>query len=346
MDVALRSYLSAGAAAAVVAGSAGMTPVDYRTTPSIDGPHAAHVALAGLDSPLTELLATVSVVNNDIFNGADIYGDYEWEPYQGLIPQFAYDALPILTQLVYNNSAYIGGTVAALTVSGTIISDAIWNLPSAAVTAVGQVISGDISGAVTTLSNATLVPLQDAAATLVGTASAILTEVNYNVSTLAAAVPGIVQGLATTTVGSLSAVVNAAVTIATQTLTALSTLDFQTAWNVVVDGLLGPVGADGTVASSLPGTIEAVTIGPGLVPLGNPDGYAVPSVRMWAEQSNLQIANAIGASYPVPAASARRAGRPAAAVAVHRGQAVTADTTPSTAKTAKHRASRKSTRTG
>lgn len=304
MRAVLRSHLLTGAAAVVAAGSVTMASVDNQALPSIGMPQTAAVALTALDSPLTELLATVSVVNNDIFNGADLYGDYEWLPYQGLIPQFVYDALPILSQLVYNGSAYVGGTVDALTVSGTIISDAVWNLPSAVVTAAGQAIGGDVAGAITTLTNATLVPLQSAVNTVTGAVSAVLTEVGYHIITLASAVPGIAQSLVTTTVGSLTAVVNAAVNIGTQTLSALSALDLQTAWNVVVDGLLGPVGADGSVASSLPGTIEAVTIGPGLVPLGNPDGYAVPSVRMWAEQSTLQIANAIGASYPVPAASA------------------------------------------
>lgn len=312
MHAVLRSHLLTGATAVIAAGSIAMAPVDNRALPLIGMPQTAAVTLAALDSPLTELFATVAVVNNDIFNGADLYGDYEWQPYQGLIPQFVYDALPILSQLVYNGSGAIGGTVDALTVSGTIISEALWNLPSAVVTATGQAISGDIAGAVTTLTNATVVPLQEAANTLMGAVNAVLAKVAYSVTNLVSAVPGIAQRLVTTTVGSLTAVVNAAVNIGTQSLTALSTLDLQTAWNVVVDGLLGPVGADGTVASSLPGTIEAVTIGPGLVPLGNPNGYAVPSVRMWAEQTTLQIANAIGASYPVPAA-ARKPARSAAA---------------------------------
>lgn len=291
MHIVLRSPLVAGLAAVIGAGTLAI-------------PRAADVALAAFDSPITEALATISTVNNDIFNGADLYADYEWQPYQGFVPQFVYDALPVLSQLVYNVGSYIGGTVDALTTSGTIASDAVWNLPRATITAAGQAISGDVAGAVTTLTDATLVPLQAAISTTVGALSAVLTNVVRSVVNLALAVPGIAEGLVNTTVGSLSAVVNAAVNIGTQTLTALSALDAQTAWNVVVDGLLGPVGSDGTVASSLPGTIEAVTIGPGLGPLGNPNGYQVPSLRMWAEKSSLQIANAIGATYPVSAAAA------------------------------------------
>jgi hypothetical protein len=333
MHISLRSYLLTGAVTVVGAGSLVIAPAAHTYPKMIATQPSNGITLAALDSPLTELLATVSLVNNDLFNGADLYGDYEWQPYQGLIPQFVYDALPILSQLVFNGSAYIGGSVDALTTSVTIISEAVWNLPSAVVTAAGQAVSGDVAGALTTLTNATVVPLQEAVGTVTASASATLTSVVYSIINLATAIPGIVQGLVTTTVGSLSAAVSAAVNIGSQTLTALSTLNVQTAWNVVVDGLLGPVGADGTIASSLPGTIEAVTIGPGLVPLGNPNGYAVPSVRMWAEQSKLQIANAIGGSYPVPAAAARTAARSAAAVTV-----------PQTAKAVKHRASRQADR--
>lgn len=291
MHITLRSHLLTGVSAIILAGS-------------VATPHLNDVALVGFDSPITQVLATISTVNNDIFNGVDLYGDYEWQPYQGVVPQFVYDALPVLSQLANNVGSYVGGTVNALTTSGAIISDAVWNLPSATITAAGQAISGDVAGAVTTLTNATLVPLQAAVSTMAGALNAVLANVFRSVMNLVLAVPGIAQGLVTTTVGSLSSVVNAAVSIGSQTLTALAALDPQTVWNVVVDGLLGPVGADGTVASSLPGTIAAVTIGPGLGPLGNPDGYQVPSLRMWAEQTTLQIANAIGATYPAAAAMA------------------------------------------
>lgn len=286
--IALRSPLLAAAAVAISASA--ITP----STP---------VTLTGFDSPLGELLSTISYVNNDLFNGSDVFGDFEWEPYQGAIPEFIYTALPLVTQLGYNGSAYIGGTIDALTTSAYILDQAVWNLPAALVTAAQQAIGGDIPGAITTLTNATVVPIQDAVSYTVNQLQSIVATVISNVAAVAGAIPGILQGLATTVVGGAQAIVTAVVNIATQTVGALSTGNFDTAWNTVVDGLLGPVGADGTVASSLAGTIENLTLGPGLVPLGNPNGYAVPSLRMWAEQSQLQIANAIGGNYPVPAAA-------------------------------------------
>ena len=363
MHISLRSHLIVGTAAVVGASAIAMTPVlsAEASLPTIATPSMAKVALVGLDNPLTELLATAAMVNNDIFNGADTYADYAWEPYQGLIPEFIYDALPIISQLGYNGASYIGGSFAALNNSATIVSEAVWNLPGAVITAVGQAVSGDTSGALTTLSNATLVPLQEAGTQALTAGYAVLTSVISNIGSVIVTVPGIAQGLATSVVGSLQAVAGAVVNIATQTGGALSTLDLQTAWNVVVDGLLGPVGADGTVASSLPGTIEAVTIGPGVGPLGNPNGYAVPSLRMWVEQSNLRIANAIGANFPVSAASVAppaASKRARSAAAVRSGSAVTAPAVgaaPSSAKVAAgaradkpapHRVSRAAARAG
>ena len=302
MPIAVRSPFIAGAALAVGIGALSAAP-------------PVPVSLASFDSPLGELLSTISYINNDIFNGTDVFGDFEWEPYQGLIPETIYTALPIVSQLGYNGSAYIGGTLDALTTSAYILDQAVWNLPAALVTAAQQAIGGDIPGAITTLTNATVVPIQDAVSYTVGTLSSVVSTVISNAVAVAGTLPGIVQGLATTVVGGVQAVITAVVNIATQTVGALSTGDIETAWNTVVDGLLGPVGADGTVESSIAGVLENMTIGPGLVPLGNPNGYAVPSLRMWGEQSQLQIANAIGASYPVPAAATKRSASKTAAKA-------------------------------
>ncbi|MGI9162707.1 MAG: hypothetical protein ACR2JI_07275 [Mycobacterium sp.] len=295
MSISTKSHIFTGLTSALGAGAVVLTAALPPATVSI--------APAAFDSPLSELIATGLLINNDIFNGSEVFGDYEWEPYQGAVPEFIYTALPVLAQLGFNGSAYIGGTVDSLGTSAYILSEAVWQLPAAVATAAQQAIGGDIPGAITTLTNAIVVPVQDAASLVTSALASVVGGVVTNLSNLLTIAPGILQGLVTTAVGSAQAVVTAAVNIATQTVGALSTLDVETAWNTVVDGLLGPVGADGTVESSLPGTIEAVTLGPGLGPLGYPNGYAVPSLRMWGEQSQLQIANAIGASYPVPAAA-------------------------------------------
>lgn len=302
MPIALRSPFIAGAAVAVGIGALSAAP-------------PVPVSLASFDSPLSELIGTALLINDDIFNAGDIFGDYEWEPYQGALPEFIYTALPILSQMGYNGSFDIGTVFYGVGISAYTLSEAVWNLPAAAVTAAQQAISGDIAGAITTLTNATVVPLQTAVASATDALGVVASALATRITNFVAVIPGILQGLVTTTVGSVQAVLNAAVTIATQSVGALSTGDIETAWNTVVDGLLGPVGADGTVESSIAGTLEAVTIGPGLGPLGYPNGYALPSFRMWGEQSQLQIANAIGASYPVPAAATKRSAHKTAAKA-------------------------------
>ena len=325
MSVSVQSQILTGLTSALGAGavvfSAALPPATVSVVPT------------AFDSPLGELLSTISYINNDIFNGADIFGDFEWEPYQGVVPETIYTALPIIAQLGFNGSAYIGGTVDAVTTSAYILDQAVWNLPAALVTATQQAIGGDIAGAITTLTNATVVPLQTAASQVSSAIAGVLGGVVTNATNLLAIVPGIVQGLATTVVGGVQAVITAVVNIATQTVGALSTGNIETAWNTVVDGLLGPVGADGTVASSLAGTIENLTLGPGLVPLGYPNGYAVPSLRMWGEQSQLQIANAIGGSYPVPAAAGKAPARAKRAAVASRAAAAVSDSGPKVKRT-------------
>lgn len=325
MSVSVKSQIFTGLTSALGAGAVVLTAALPPATIS--------VVPTAFDSPLGELLSTISYVNNDIWNGADVFGDYEWEPYQGLVPEVIYTALPVIAQLGFNGSAYIGGTVDALTTSAFILDQAVWNLPAALVTAAQQAIGGDITGAITTLTNATIVPIQDAVGYTVSQLSSIVSAVISNAAAVAGALPGIVQGLATTVVGGAQAVITAVVNIATQTVGAISTGDIETAWNTVVDGLLGPVGADGTVASSLAGTIENLTLGPGLGPLGNPNGYAVPSLRMWGEQSQLQIANAIGGNYPVPAAAVKTPVRAKKAAVASRATSATSDSAPKVKRT-------------
>ena len=333
MHATFRSSLSTTAVAVLAAGAVATAPVMDSAAPSVS---SAPVALTALDGPIGELALTVGLIANDLFNGNDIFGDYEWEPYQGLLPEFIFTALPIITQLGYNGSSYLGEAVGALSNAVFFLDNGLVNLPSAIITAAGQAIGGDISGALTTLYNATVVPVQDAVFEVIGAGSNIVSSVVNNAISVISTIPGIAVGLVSAVVGGAGALVTAVVNIATQTVAALASGDLETAWNTVVDGLFGPVGEDGTFESSIPGVIESITIGPGLGPLGFPDGYAVPSLRMSGEQSQLQIANALGASFPVPSpmgAASVRAGKsagtasPAAATAAAEAGDAAADET-------------------
>ena len=60
MQISLRSHVIAGTAAVVGAGAIALNPVmgAQLSLPSINVPSVSKVALAGLDSPLSELLST------------------------------------------------------------------------------------------------------------------------------------------------------------------------------------------------------------------------------------------------------------------------------------------------
>lgn len=310
MQASTGTRLLGAASAASLA--AAIVTLPAAPTPAVRLPATASpsVALAGVDSPLSELLLSIVVINNDLFNAQDVFGDYPWQPFQGAVPQSIYTALPVISQLGYNGARYLGGSVDALTTSAYILSEAAWNLPGAVVTATRQVLDGHLAEAITTLTNAIVVPVRTAGTVALDAGKAVLGGVAANIAGALSTVPGILGGFADTAAGSVQAVFAAAAAIVKGALEALSQRDFSGAWNAVVDGLFGPVGSDGLVSSSVAGTTVAVTIGPGLGPQGYPDGYRVPSVRMWLEKSQLTVADALGANYPTAAVARAASTRP------------------------------------
>ena len=128
----------------MVAGVA-LAPPPVLPAAGIAAPAIPDITLAGLSSPLSAVLGTVQVLNNDLFNGVDTYPDYPWDPFQGLGPEFIYVALPIISQLGFNGFNYLGGSIDALSTSAQILTDALWDLPAAIVTAVGQAIGGQFA---------------------------------------------------------------------------------------------------------------------------------------------------------------------------------------------------------
>ena len=70
MQISLRSHLIAGTAAVVGASAIAMTPVmgAQLSLPAINVPTVAKVTLAGLDSPISELLGSVILGGQLLFN--------------------------------------------------------------------------------------------------------------------------------------------------------------------------------------------------------------------------------------------------------------------------------------
>ena len=361
MQISLRSHLIAGTAAVVGAGAIAINPVmgAQLSLPSINVPAAAQVALAAFDSPLAPLFATLDVANNYLLDSASnplvaanwpganfgtTFGapptNYPLLPAAladpalggyssvGLVSQFIDDALPIISQLGYNGLNYLNITGNALFGAGAELTQSLW-------TAGGLLLQGNIPGALATVS---------AAITTAGQALLLAGGYVFNnvIAKASAVVNTLVGSLGTflgATVLQASLVANVATTVITNTVTALSLGDLESAWNYAVDGLLGP-GASG-LGNSIPGTLLNLSIGAGVqyAPIATPDAAGIeaayaPSTRTLVQGLVKEITADLQVAAPAASVPAARSARSAASVraaAVEAAPAAEAATGDSTA---------------
>ena len=341
MQISLRSHLIAGTAAVVGASAIAMTPVmgAQLSLPAINVPTVAKVTLAGLDSPISELLGSVILGGQLLFNtsqdvtDADLWGPTAFQqggvPFFpaalqadalggyssiGLLPQIIDDALPITRQLGINGSDYLNVAVAGLSAAGIALSEGVWN-------AAGDLLTLDIPGAL-----ATLAASISAAGTLaLGSGAYVLSGVVTRAQAVVEAVIGSLPLIIGSVVAQLNLVVNTTIGVVTDTFAAST---FEDGWNAAIDGIFG--------ATGIPGTILNITIGAGQqtgpIPYGpltavppltpTEESIAanyVPSVRTVVQSAVKGVANALAT--PVPGAVAAA---PAASAASARAAAVEA----------------------
>ena len=350
MQISLRSHLIAGTAAVVGASAIAMTPVmgAQLSLPAINVPTVAKVTLAGLDSPISELLGSVILGGQLLFNTSQDVTDRDlWGPtaFQiaptapapdagsapvfpaalvtdalggyssiGLLPQIIDDALPITRQLGINGSDYLNVAVAGLSAAGIALSEGVWN-------AAGDLLTLDIPGAL-----ATLAASISAAGTLaLGSGAYVLSGVVTRAQAVVEAVIGSLPLIIGSVVAQLNLVVNTTIGVVTDTFAAST---FEDGWNAAIDGIFG--------ATGIPGTILNITIGAGQqtgpIPYGpltavppltpTEESIAanyVPSVRTVVQSAVKGVANALAT--PVPGAVAAA---PAASAASARAAAVEA----------------------
>ncbi|MCV7227506.1 hypothetical protein [Mycolicibacterium komossense] len=264
---------------------------------------AVSLSAFGFDNPVTAVLGTLDLVNTNFWDteSTDILPN-SLDLYQGMVPQFIYDHLPILSQLGYNGSDFIGSSVYNLLTgpdsSLAVLSDAAWGLPDALLYATQQALAGNIPGALATLTAAIITPIQAAGTTALNAGAYVFNGVLTNLSNVIATIPNLVGGLANTTIGAVQLVLGKAIQVGTAILTAAASLDAQGVWNAGVEGLLGPTG--------LPGLVEQLTIGGGVqVPVPTdptneepPTTVYQPSFRVWANNAVYEVANALGGNFP------------------------------------------------
>lgn len=346
MQISLRSHLIAGTAAVVGASAIAMTPVmgAQLSLPSINVPTVAKVTLAGLDSPISELLGSVILGGQFLFStDTDVVTRANWGPSAfpfapsapapdagsapvfgtalesdelgaftsiGLLPNFIDLALPSVRQLGINGSDYLNTSVFGLSAAGIALSEGVWN-------AAGQLLTLDIPGALQTLGNSI-----SAAGTLALASGAyVLGGVVARAQAVVDAVVGSLPLLIGATVAQVSLVVNKTIQVVTDTFAATT---FEDGWNAAVDGIFG--------ATGIPGTLLNITIGAGQqtgpIPYGpvtatpplTPTTESiianyVPSIRGEVQAVQVAIANALATPNPVspPVASVKKAARSAAA---------------------------------
>lgn len=364
MQISLRSQMIAGTAAFVGASAVALTPVaPAMSLPALHAPSFAQVALAGFDSPITELLNSTVMATNYLFSSADPTSSADLWPFAnfgttlgglpflpaslgaaalggyssvGLLPQIIDDALPIISQLGYNGSDYLQVASTGLYGAAYSVSEGVWNFPGEVVTAVGELIGGDPAAAVQTLVDAVIGPVIQATSYLLISGGYIATGVINRAGALLASVPDILTGLIGTAIGIPSVLIGKTVEIASDIVTNLLSFDIEGAWNATVDGLLGP--------SGLPGTIINLTIGAGVQtgPISTPSGIAenfVPSVRT-AVQSLVKtiagdlatpVATSAAAVAPSAARAAAAAPEAAAVEAAPAAETTAGDSAPSAA---------------
>ncbi|MCX6482782.1 MAG: hypothetical protein NT146_05800 [Mycobacterium sp.] len=283
MQISLRSHLIAGTAAVVGASAIAMTPVmgAQLSLPSINVPTVAKVTLAGLDSPISELLGSVILGGQFLFSTeVDVVTPGNWGPTAftfaptlpvttppfdqagtsapvfgtaletddlgaytsiGLLPNFIDLALPSVRNLGINGSDYLNVSIFGLSAAGIALSEGVWN-------AAGQLLTLDITGALATLANSI-----SAAGTLALASGAyVLGGVVTRAQAVVEALVGSLPLLIGATVAQVSLVVNKTIQVVTDTFAATS---FDEGWNAAVDGIFG--------ATGIPGTLLNITIGAG-----------------------------------------------------------------------------------
>ncbi len=363
MQISLRSHLIAGTAAVVGASAIAMTPVmgAQLSLPAINVPTVAKVTLAGLDSPISELLGSVLLGGQLLFStDTDVTNRALWGPTAfpfaptlpnttppfdqtgtsapvfpvalesdelgaytsiGVLPNFIDFALPIVRQLGINGSDYLNVAVAGLSAAGVALSEGVWN-------AVGDLLTLDIPGALATLAAS----ISDAGTLALGAGAYVLSGVVTRLQAVIEATIGALPLAIGAGVAQISLVVSKSISVITDTFAATS---FEDGWNAAIDGLFG--------ATGIPGTILNVTIGAGqqtaAIPYGAPPTFEpttdsiaasyVPSVRTVAQSGIIAVANALATPVPTAVAAAPAAlaasARAAAAEAAPAAEAPAAD---------------------
>lgn len=294
MQLSLRPQMIAGVAA-LSAAAVTIPLAQSATVPALPKLSSA-VQLSALDSPISALVQTTSRTIDSLFNSysllnpfTDLYWpDSYYSPdfdifygpgYVGAIPnavnQFSFGPL---SALINNLSNY---TQAALDIPLSLVqgvSDAAINTPGAVIAAVGYLAAGDPASALAVLQSEIVAPLQTQLQYIAYDVGYIVDNVIGNAtSLLTVALPAALATVGSAISGGLNYLVSYTAEAVGLLISDIAAGDFQTAWNFVANGFLGPDG--------LLGAISDLTVGIGLAdfePYENPDGSTTDILTVYA----------------------------------------------------------------
>lgn len=354
-------------AAAAVLGAAVLPPAAApNPLLSLPAPATAAVNLAAFANPIEQLLGTGELLQTYLFanyyNGSGSptpgAGEANW-PFAGFdqtgggvlnylltqqvplgkyntvgaLPNSVRNAGPVLQQLQVNLWEYVNVGLTGLTGALKDLAVGVWDFPVAVVNSAQLALQGQFGEAFTVLAQAFYQPLVNAGLDLLEAGGYILNSVVVKVAALVTAIPPIAATFVRYVAGGLGVFGQKAAALAGDWVGKLAQFDIQGAWNVAVNGLLGPEG--------LPGTVLNLNLGPGVQtgPIVDPQTDIatnfVPSLRTALQAAQWNIATALAAdsgAIPVPGAAVTATRTSAAAVRAAADPAQTAAGDPVTPK--------------
>lgn len=273
MNVSLRSQMVAGVAA-LGAAAVAVTPITQPdllpTMPRI----SAAVELSGLANPVVALIDVAGLAYDLTFDQVFLNEDLAWpESFYGVEFLYAplnYGIIPDLANqfstgplvgLVNNLSGYAFAAGAGALVLAEGAADSIFNTPFALVDAVQELIAGDPEAALQTLITGIVQPIQYGLETVLAATGYIVDNVLQNFQTVVTStLPYLVKGLLDSTIASVTFIANSLVDTATSFVNNLVDLNFEGAWNDVVNGILGSAGTLGQIVEQTIGIGQLETI--------------------------------------------------------------------------------------
>ena len=211
MEISVRSYLTAGTVAVVGAGAIALAPVVPATSPAalgVPAPAVADVALTAFSFSLSDVLG---LLGNFGIGGAlpDVLGSLPsllpGDIVTAVVTEFVNQAGPLVTSAAWEALGYLGTAVTGLLIGPDSIPSrfggALANIPVVLATAVGSLTTGDIAGALQTITTGLAAPITGITQAITDAAEAFQTYLATEFNDLLGALPGVLLSAVQTVLG-------------------------------------------------------------------------------------------------------------------------------------------------